>query len=267
MTSVSPPWPLRYLSLTLTIALLAALGLLYLLAGGVRAEVNAVVSLMIAGNIAGIRDYILGHGMWAPVVSLLLMVLQALVAPIPASLIMFANGLAFGTINGALISLLGQLLASLVCFGLARAVGRTLVERLVSKQALTIADRWFARWGMLGIIGLRMIPGPGFDAVSYASGLTRIGIGPFLLATGIGSLPQIVLYAFLGDRAPEHLGTLIVVTVVILAGIGLVTLIRSRRRGLTATPTVSRDDDPAPVARPADQERVFSESPEMTSAR
>nr|MBA2518712.1 TVP38/TMEM64 family protein [Chloroflexia bacterium] len=201
MTPVSPPWPLRYLSLTLTIALLAALGLLYLLAGGVRAEVNAVVSLMVAGNIAGIRDYILGHGIWAPVVSLLLMVLQALVAPIPASLIMFANGLAFGTINGALISLLGQLLASLVCFGLARTVGRTLVERLVSKHALTIADRWFERWGMLGIIGLRMIPGPGFDAVSYASGLTRIGIGPFLLATGIGSLPQIVLYAFLGDRA------------------------------------------------------------------
>lgn len=252
MTPASSPWLLRHLSLTLSVAVLAALGALYLLAGGIRAEANLVVSLLAAGDIAAVRDVILAYGTAAPVISLLLMVLQAIIAPIPASLIMVANGLAFGTLGGSLVSLAGQLVASLVCFGLARAMGRTVVERLVSPRALAVANDWFDRWGIVGIIALRMIPGPGFDAVSYASGLTRIRIGPFLLATATGSLPQIVLYAFLGDRAPQHLGTLVVVTLAILSGLGLIALLRSRR-GRPPAVTGSLQADAATVsARSAD---------------
>lgn len=230
MKPASRSWFLRFLPLLLTAGLLALAGLVYLAVPGVRAEASEVTSLMLAGDTAALRDYLLSFGVWAPIASVSLMVLQALVAPLPASLIMFANGLAFGIVPGIAVSLTGQLLASLVCFGLARVVGRGVIEHLVSATALAAADRWFERWGVLGIVAARMVPGPGFDAASYAAGLTRVRPLPFLAATAVGSLPQVALYAWLGDKAPQHLGTLIVVTLVILAGLGLIALWRSRRR-------------------------------------
>ncbi len=242
MNPAPASWFLRSLPLVLTAGVLALAGLVYLLVPGVRTEVSSVIAMMLAGNVAGLRDYLLSYGIWAPIVSILLMLLQALIAPLPASLVLFANGLAFGTLPGIVISLTGQLLASLVCFGLARVVGRTVVERLISPRALAVADGWFERWGLLGILLARMVPGPGFDAVSYAAGLTRVRPLPFLGATAIGSMPQIALYAWLGDRAPQHLGTLVVVTLGIVAGLGVLALWRARRRPaspIVAAPSVS----------------------------
>jgi uncharacterized membrane protein YdjX (TVP38/TMEM64 family) len=237
---------LRFLPLVLTAGVLALAGLVYLAAPGVRAEGSHVTSLMLAGDTAGLRDYLLSYGLWAPVASICLMLLQALVAPLPASLVMFANGLAFGTVPGIAVSLIGQLVASLVCFGLARGVGRAVVEHLVSAPALAAADRWFERWGVLGIVLARMVPGPGFDAASYAAGLTRVRPLPFLGATVLGSLPQVALYAWLGDKAPHHLGTLVVVTTVILLGLGAITLWRTRRRPAIALAVPIHDPRPSP---------------------
>ncbi len=62
---------------------------------------DRAAALLGRGDVSGLRDYILSFGLWAPVISALLMVLQALVAPLPAFVLTFANGLAFGTFWGA----------------------------------------------------------------------------------------------------------------------------------------------------------------------
>ena len=63
-----------------------------------------------------LRDYILSFGILAPVASCLLIVLQALAAPVPSFVITFANGLAFGLVWGWLLSVFGHALAATVCF-------------------------------------------------------------------------------------------------------------------------------------------------------
>ena len=65
-------------------------GLAYLLSETVRLETNRAVSMLVAGDIRGVRDFILSFGVWAPIVSTLLMILQALAAPLPAFVIGFA---------------------------------------------------------------------------------------------------------------------------------------------------------------------------------
>jgi len=82
--------------LALTLAILAAFGLAYLFSAAFRSEVDRAATLLGRGDVSGLRDYILSFGLWAPVVSASLMVLQALVAPLPAFVLTFANGLAFG---------------------------------------------------------------------------------------------------------------------------------------------------------------------------
>jgi uncharacterized membrane protein YdjX (TVP38/TMEM64 family) len=145
------------------------LGVVYLLSGSVHHEVGKAGAALASGDLERVRDYIRSYGAWAPVVSLILMVAQALAAPIPAFLVVFANGLSFGTAWGWALSLLGQTLAAAVCFGLARSLGRGPVSGLVGRFGLESADGWFARWGAHAVLITRLVPGMAFDTVSYAT--------------------------------------------------------------------------------------------------
>ena len=222
---------MRWLRLLLLASVAAVFGLLYLLSDGFRSETNRALGILGHGDIAGLRDYILSFGLWAPVASCFLMVLQALVAPVPSFLITFANGLAFGVFWGWMLSLFGHVLAASVCFGISRSLGRVPVEVLVGKTGLESADRWFARWGVYAVFAGRLLPGVAFDAISYAAGLTNIRFRNFIAATALGIFPQTFLYSYLGRQAPEYVGLFLVTTgIFLVAVIGLAIVRYSRRR-------------------------------------
>ncbi len=222
----------RAIRLLRLVALLVAatlFGLIYLLSAGFRFEVNRAVGLLGRGDIAGLRDYILSFGLWAPVASCFLMVLQALVAPVPSFLITFANGLAFGVFWGWMLSLFGHVLAAAVCFWISRALGRVPVEILVGKAGLQSADRWFAKWGIYAVFAGRLVPGVAFDVISYAAGLTRMRFRNFLIATTLGIFPQTFLYSYLGRQAPKYVGLFMVTSALVVAVVVAVAVVRYRR--------------------------------------
>jgi uncharacterized membrane protein YdjX (TVP38/TMEM64 family) len=219
----------RVLRLVLLLAAATLFGLLYLLSAGFRSEVNRALGLLGRGDIAGLRDYIVSFGVWAPVASCFLMVLQALVAPVPSFLITFANGLAFGVFWGWMLSLFGHVLAAAVCFGISRSLGRVQVEVLVGRTGLESADRWFARWGIYAVFVGRLIPGIAFDVISYAAGLTRMRFRNFIFATALGIFPQTFLYSYLGRQAPEYVGLFFVTSALVAAAVVTVAVVRYRR--------------------------------------
>jgi uncharacterized membrane protein YdjX (TVP38/TMEM64 family) len=220
---------IRLLRLVLLLVIAALFGLLYLLSAGFRSEVNQALGILGRGDIAGLRDYILSFGLWAPIASCFLMVLQALVAPVPSFLVTFANGLAFGVFWGWMLSLFGHVLAAAVCFWISRALGREPVEVLVGKTGLQSADRWFARWGMYAVFVGRLVPGVAFDVISYAAGLTRMRFRNFLVATALGIFPQTFLYSYLGRQAPEYVALFLVTSGLVVAGVVAFTVLRYRR--------------------------------------
>jgi uncharacterized membrane protein YdjX (TVP38/TMEM64 family) len=77
-----------------------------------------------------------GFGVWAPVISLLLMLLQAVIAPLPGSIVAAANGVIFGVWWGTLLSWVGGLLGATASFWLARLLGQGVVERWFSRARL-----------------------------------------------------------------------------------------------------------------------------------
>ncbi|HEV3476115.1 MAG TPA: TVP38/TMEM64 family protein [Rubrobacteraceae bacterium] len=219
----------RLLRLVLLLIVATLFGLLYILSAGFRSEVNRALVLLGRGDIAGLKDYILSFGLWAPIASCFLMVLQALVAPVPSFLITFANGLAFGVFWGWMLSLFGHVLAAAVCFWISRSLGRVPVEVLVGKTGLQSADRWFARWGMYAVFVGRLVPGIAFDVISYAAGLTRMRFRNFIVATALGIFPQTFLYSYLGRQAPEYVMLFLVTSALVVAGVVAVAVIRYRR--------------------------------------
>src|ERR671916_1971342 len=224
----------RWVRFLLLVAAATVFGLLYLLSEGFRSETNRALGMLGRGDIAGIKVYILSFGVWAPVASCFLMVLQALVAPVPSFLITFANGLAFGVFWGWMLSLFGHVLAAVVCFGVSRALGRGPVEGLVGRAGLESADRRVERWGTYAVFAGRLVPGVAFDAISYAAGLTRMRFGGFAAATALGILPQTFLYSYLGRMAPEYVGLFLVTSALVVLGAVAFAVLRHRkaRRGL-----------------------------------
>ena len=189
----------------LILALLFATGLIYWYVQGVRTAVDNAVRIMTMQDpqsaIRAFRDYLLSFGAWAALVSAAIMVFQAIAAPLPAFVVTFANGLLFGWAWGALLSWSSAMLGAVLCFWIARNLGRPVVEKLVgSSQALETWDIFFMRYGNRAILVSRLLPFVSFDVVSYGAGLTPITLWNFLWATGIGQLPATLLYSYLGQN-------------------------------------------------------------------
>lgn len=152
--------------------------------------------------IRSFRDYLLGFGLWAPLVSALLMIFQAVIAPLPSFIVTFTNGLLFGWGWGALLSWTSAMIGAALCFWIARSLGRPAVEKLVGgTKALEVSDLFFARYGNRAVLVSRLLPFVSFDIISYGAGLTPTTFRSFMIATGIGQLPATLLYSYLGQNA------------------------------------------------------------------
>ncbi len=224
-----------WLRLALTLGLVVVLALAYLLSAAFRSEVNRAAEILGRGDVAGLRDYILSFGVWAPVVSALLMILQTLAAPLPGFLLAFANGLAFGAFWGGMLSFVSAALAATISFWLARALGRPPVEALVGTAGLEQADRWFARWGTYTVLIARLVPIISFDIISYAAGLTPMRFRNFLGATLLGMAPATFLYAYLGEQAPQYVWVLLVAFGVVIVGAAILAVVRRWKRSRTVS--------------------------------
>jgi len=180
------------------LAVLAALVGVYLLPP-VRVEVNRLVFLLSMVDVWAVRGYVESMGAWAPLASIGLMMFQAVIAPLPAFVITFANAALFGWVWGAVLSWTGAMLGAALCYGLAWWFGRGLVERMAPASALRRFDALAARWGQWTVLVARLLPVVPFDPVSYAAGLARLGFVRFLIATGIGQIPATIAYSLAGD--------------------------------------------------------------------
>lgn len=181
-----------------SLAVLVMLGLLIWFIPSWHEGVAYAISLLSSGNLDAVKDLIRSFGPWAAALSFLLMVLQSLAAPIPAFLITFANASVFGWWQGALLSWTSAMAGAALCFWIARALGAGAVAHFMSSSAQAQMNKFFARFGGKTILICRLLPFISFDYVSYAAGLTPVGFGKFMLATGLGQLPATLVYSYVG---------------------------------------------------------------------
>ncbi len=228
-------------------------GLAYLLSGDIRHFISQSIGVLsktdprnIEGGIRELRSYLLGFGIWAPIISSFLMILQMIVAPIPGQLITFTNGLLFGAFWGTILSWSSAMVGAALCYGIAIAFGRPVVERLVGKKSLDYVDRFFERYGTRAILVARLIPFVPFDPISYGAGLTSMGFWRFFIATGIGQLPATIVYSWLGDKATGTIKIIFWVFVVVVALAVTVSVIKPRfdRRILKAAESIEKNATP-----------------------
>lgn len=214
----------------LSIFIPAVLLLAMLLVPPARDWLFAMISMFTSSDIASLKEYIHGIGFWGPAVSFILMILQSVIAPLPAFVLAFANAAVFGWVWGALLSWTSSLTGAVLCYGIARLYGRAAVVRLVSETALKSIDGFFLKYGKHAVLFARLLPFLSFDVVSYAAGLTALRFPQFLVATGLGMLPATLVYSYVGGTLTGETKILVTVLMALFATSALVVLVKAMRK-------------------------------------
>ena len=148
-----------------------------------------------------IRDFIQKKGILAPIVYVLLLSLLPLLL-FPDSVLVIAGGMLFGLVRGTILTSIGSLIGGVIAFLISRAFGSKVVKK-ITKKDLVLFEKYKGYSGFFIILLLRLIPLFPFKVVSYSAGLTDMKLRDFCLATVIGSLPGIIVYTNLGDKAND----------------------------------------------------------------
>ena len=185
------------------------------------AAIALVVLVTVSRSPERVRDAVDGTGAWAPV--LFIVIAAGLsCAFFPYQLLAAASGLLFGTAGGTPITIAALMLAAVTQFSIARHGGRAGLDELSGPRIRTWQDR-IERGGFLAVLYARIVPLSPFVLINYVSGLTRLGLGTFALATLIPVIPRGFAYTALGGHldnldSPEAIAAFAVLVAMGLAG-------------------------------------------------
>ena len=98
-------------------------------------------------------DFVIGLGIWGPLVFTLIQIIQVIIPIIPGGISCLAGVLMFGPVKGFILNYIGISLGSLFIFMLARICGRPLLEKFFSPSMIERYDGWTKEDGRFGTAG------------------------------------------------------------------------------------------------------------------
>lgn len=116
-----------------------------------------------------------------------------------AAILTLAGGFLFGAVWGTLFVNLGATTGATLAFLASRYLLHDWVERKFGKW-LGPVQQGFAQNAFSYLITLRLIPLVPFFVVNLVSGLTRMNVGTYVVATAIGIIPGSFVYAYAGRQ-------------------------------------------------------------------
>ena len=120
-----------------------------------------------------------------------------------ATILTLAGGFLFGSVIGTLLVNVGATSGATLAFLAARYMLRDRVEQKFGKW-LDPLQQGFAKNAFNYLITLRLIPLFPFFIINLVSGLSRMNVGTYMVATSLGIIPGSFVYAYAG----RQLGTI-----------------------------------------------------------
>jgi len=155
---------------------------------------SGIADRVTVGQVRGLRT---SAGVWAPALYVLVYVIGTVLA-FPGLVITLVGGMLFGTFAGAVLVTIGAWIGAMLAFLVARAVGRSAVERLVAGGRLERFDRVVGRTGVSSVLFTRLVPVVPFNVVNYLWGLSSVSFRDYALATFVGMIPAELVYTNIG---------------------------------------------------------------------
>jgi uncharacterized membrane protein YdjX (TVP38/TMEM64 family) len=115
------------------------------------------------------------------------------------AILTLAGGFLFGSVMGTAIVNIGATVGATLAFLAARYLLRDWVESKFGDRLGTIQEG-FAQNAFSYLMTLRLIPAFPFFLVNLVSGLTRVKVSTYMLATSLGIIPGSFVFAFAGRQ-------------------------------------------------------------------
>jgi uncharacterized membrane protein YdjX (TVP38/TMEM64 family) len=128
-------------------------------------------------------------GVLAPVIFIVLQVLQVVIAPIPGEATGILGGYLFGQWLGLFYSTIGLTVGSVAAFGIGRWLGAHYVKNLVSPETWSRLGFIVEAEGAVLCFIIYLIPGLPKDIVCYLFGISPMPLWVFALVSGLGRIP------------------------------------------------------------------------------
>lgn len=148
-----------------------------------------------------LRRLVHSWGVWAPLGTILLQLVQIVLAPLPGNLLALAAGYALGFWPTIVWLMIGVLAGATLAFVFSRTLGRRLLRVFVPGPTLERFDRQVIERGTFYLFLLMLVPNPIGDWVYYLAGLTRIPLPFFLVLVLLARLPSNIIECGIGASA------------------------------------------------------------------
>lgn len=149
---------------------------------------------------------------WAALIGILLLVTDFFL-PVPSSLVMIYNGMLFGPLWGALLSLIGGLGASFTGYYAGRS-GKKYLLKFIPKAEIERSEKFFGKWGLPVIAITRPVPLLS-EAGSVVAGMSGVSKKNMLGYSLLGLVPSSIIYAITGAYALDIEGGIVSFAIVI----------------------------------------------------
>lgn len=138
------------------------------------------------------------HGLWTPVLFMLLYILMSGIF-IPSVVFRIFAGTIFGVFQGVLWVSIAATVSSYIKFLMARYLFKDAVtKKIQANESLRKLDDMIEKDGWKMLLLLRNIPVANAMFLNYVCGVTKMPSIDFVLASFIGRLPTTFLYVYLG---------------------------------------------------------------------
>ena len=166
--------------------------------------------------------FIEGFGPAAPLVFMLVQVLQVMLAPVPGEATGFIGGYLFGITKGFLLSSIALGMGSIINFGVGRFLGRRYVRKVIPAKYLDRFDKVARPEGALIVFVLFLFPGFPKDYLCLFLGLSSLPFKIFVLMATIGRMPGTFFLSLQGAMLFEQNYLVLISATVFFSGIVLV---------------------------------------------
>lgn len=201
--------------------------LIVLLSGSVILIGYAVIASSHVSTIAEIRHLLTTSGSYAPVVFVLIQILQVVFAPIPGQALASVGGVLFGGFNGAVYSLIGITIGSSLVFVAADRYGCGLAKYMTSEAHVEQFIDFGDENGIVTLFVFFLLPTFPDDLLCVIAGLWNIRYRVFLVILIVGRSPSFILASYVGTSIDD--GSYATASI-ILSVVGIVMLLTYYRR-------------------------------------
>ncbi|MBT8357887.1 MAG: TVP38/TMEM64 family protein [Desulfobacterales bacterium] len=145
-----------------------------------------------------IKSFINSYGAGAPIVFIIIQILQVLFAPVPGEATGFIGGFLFGPIKGFVFSSIGLSIGSCLNFVVGRFLGERYIRKLIPDHYLNRFDTFLKRQGVIVIFILFLFPGFPKDYLCLFLGLSTLPFKVFIILATIGRMPATFVLSLQG---------------------------------------------------------------------